>query len=248
MPDITDEQLWERWAVYGEKDAFFSLLQRYKSRIIPYVLKMLRGSYFGPEAIETASEFYHWCYAFPDFRRRLLTFNPEKGVKLSTYTGYILRSCWAIFFKRFLIEPVMKKHRASSAFSGDYTNEEHGGLLSVIPDIAPLPDEELIQNEAIRQVEKAAKIIGGMEGYLVEAMHFEALGWKFSPKAVEFIEKELSRDPTKHSLDISKYHNKDDIKGLRRFLADILKISVSTLHVRVFRAHRSIQSQIEAEN
>lgn len=245
MPESTDEQLWEQWAVYGEEAAFFSLLHRYKVRIIPYALRMLRNTYSGPEAVETAHEFYQWCHAFPDFRRRLLTFNPEKGVKLSTYTGYILRSCWAIFFKKFLIEPVMKKHSASGSFAGSSADGDHGGLLSVIPDPAPLPDQEMIQNEAISRIRKAAAGISGMEGYLVESMHFEALGWKFSANSTDFIANKLNRDPAEHSRKVSDYHQKNDIKGLRRFLAEVLEVSVSTLHVRVYRAHSSIRTKLE---
>ncbi len=247
LTNLSNEELWTQWAIAGQEPAFYELVARFKQRILPYAIKMLRGSFVWAQTLEHAHDFYAWCLAAPEFRRRLFTFNPEKGFKLSTYLGHILRSCWSIYFRKHLSETLLKKHGQSDGVNTD-SDDDAPSLLARMPDESMRPDEAVFLQKAIKELIAVVPKLSGSDAYIVESLHFEALGGRFSETAREFIQTKLNSKPDVQAKKIAQFHAAGDIHGLREFLAKGLKVSMSSLHVRVHRAQRRLRDLIEEGN
>jgi len=231
----SDELLWEKWAVFGDEEAFFRIMDRYKRWIVAGAYKKIVNSFDAGGAVLESHEFFYWCQSAPQLRRRLIKFNPEKGVKLTTYFSYIIRSCWSIYFKRHLYETIIKKHREKNVGDGQMP-----GILESRPSPAPLQDKILGQKQLIVKIKEMAKELASSDSYLIETEHFLAFGRKYSDKSAGYIKEQLGLEFQDHEKKVEEFHLSNQTKELHLFMAESLGISTGALHVRFFRAKKRL--------
>lgn len=236
-----DEVLWEKWAVHGDENAFFELMDRYKRWIISYAYKKIVNSFAPARAYEESHEFFFWCQSAYQLRRRMFSFKPEKGNKLTTYFSYIIRSCWSIYFKKHLYETIVLKHRRSD---GVDTGNETGfktGILESVPDLAPLPDDQLGHKKIVQNILEAVMKLDPIDAYVFETEHYIALGQRYCDKVTEYIKDVLNKNPAKHAEKVEAFHLGNQMNELHNFMAGVMKITNGALHVRLFRTKKKLK-------
>jgi hypothetical protein len=128
------------------------------------------------------------------------------------------------------------------------SDDEAPSLLARLPDESMRPDEAVFLRKAIKELIAAVPKLSGPDAFIVESLHFEALGGRYSETARKFIQTKLRGKPEDEAKKVAQFHADGDIHGLREFLAKRLKVSMSSLHVRVHRAQRRLRDLVEEGN